>query len=38
MFRGKELGNGNLARGVIEETEEGELWASLFEPAMQAAI
>src|SRR5258707_12194322 len=37
-FAGKELGNGNLARGVIEETEEGELWASLFEPAMQAAI
>src|SRR6266853_6801738 len=38
IFRGKELGNGNLAGGVIEETEEGELWASLFEPAMQAAI
>jgi hypothetical protein len=25
IFSGEELGNGNLARGVIEETEEGEL-------------
>lgn len=38
IFRGKELGNGNLARGVVKEAEEGELWAAIFEPAMKAAI
>ena len=38
IFRGKELGNGNLARGVVKEAEEGELWTAIFEPAMQAAI
>src|ERR1700676_2456693 len=38
IFRGKELGNGNLARGVVKEAEESELWAAIFEPAMKAAI
>jgi hypothetical protein len=38
IFRGKELGNGNLTRGVVQEAEEGELWAAIFEPAMKAAI
>jgi hypothetical protein len=38
IFRGKELGNGNLACGVVKEAEEGELWAAIFEPAMKAAI
>ena len=38
IFRGKELGNGNLARGVVQETEESKLWAAIFEPAMKAAI
>ena len=38
IFGGKELGNGNLARSVIQKTEEGELWAAIFEPAMKAAI
>src|SRR5229473_2671528 len=38
IFRGKELSNGNLAGGVVQEAEEGELWAAIFEPAMKAAI
>lgn len=38
IFRGKELGNGNLAGGVVQKAEEGELWAAIFEPVMQAAI
>jgi len=38
IFRGEELSNGNLARGVVKEAEEGELWAAIFEPAMKAAI
>jgi len=38
IFGGKELSNGNLAGGVVQEAEEGELWAAIFEPAMKAAI
>ena len=30
--------HGNLARGVVKEAEESELWAAIFEPAMKAAI
>ena len=38
ILRGKELSNGNLAGGVVQEAEEGELWSAIFEPAMKAAI
>jgi hypothetical protein len=30
ILGGKELSNGNLAGGVVQEAEEGELWAVIF--------
>src|SRR6202035_952340 len=38
IFGGKELGHGNLARGVVQEAEQSKLWAAMFEPAMKTAI
>jgi hypothetical protein len=38
IFGGKELGNGNLPRGVVKKAEEGELRTAIFEPPMKAAI
>src|ERR1700720_2127679 len=38
IFGGKELGHGNLARGVVQEAEQSKLWAAIFQPAMKAAI
>ena len=38
IFGGKEFGGEDFASGVVEEAEQGELRAALFEPGMQAGI
>lgn len=38
VFGRKEFGDGNFASGIVEEAEQGEWWAALFEPAVEAAV
>jgi hypothetical protein len=38
IFGEKEFGDGNFARGVVQETEQSKLRAATFQPAVQAAI
>src|SRR5712692_8747236 len=38
VFGGEELGHGDVAGGVVEEAEQGELRAAVFEPVVQAAV
>jgi len=38
VFGGKEFGDGDFASGVIQEAEQGELRAAIFQPAVKAAI
>jgi len=38
VFGGKEFDDGDFASGVIQEAEQGELRAAIFQPAVKAAI
>src|ERR1019366_7098492 len=38
VFGGEEFGDGNFARGIVEEAEQGELRAAIFQPAVQAGV
>jgi hypothetical protein len=38
VFGGKEFGDGNFAGRVVEEAQQGQLRAALFQPAVQTAI
>ena len=38
VFGGKEFGDGNFARGVVQEAEQGKLRAAIFEPAVKAGV
>jgi len=38
VFGGEEFGDEDFAGGVIEETEQGKLRATIFQPAMQAGV
>jgi hypothetical protein len=38
VFGGKEFGDQNFARGIVQKAEQGKLWAAILEPAMQAGV
>ena len=38
VFGREEIGDENFACGVVQKSEQGKLWAAIFEPAMKAAI
>src|SRR5271169_1494817 len=38
IFGGEEFGDRDFARGVVQEAEQGKLWAAVFEPRVGAAV
>ena len=38
IFGGEKFGDQNFARGIVQEAEQGKLWAAIFQPAMQAGV
>ena len=38
VFGGKELGDQDFAGGVVQEAEQGELGAAIFQPAVEAGV
>jgi hypothetical protein len=38
VFGGKELGDKDFTGSVVEEAEQGELWAAIFQPAVEAGV
>ena len=38
IFGGEEFGDGGLACGVVEKSEQGKLRAAIFQPAVQAGV
>src|SRR5579871_193882 len=38
VFGGKEFGDQNFARGVVEKSEQGQLRAAIFQPAVKAGV
>jgi hypothetical protein len=38
VFDEEEFGDWNFANGVVGETEQSELWAVIFQPAVEAAV
>src|SRR5579862_3401730 len=38
IFGGEEFSDENFACGVVEKSEQGKLWAAIFQPAMQAGV
>jgi hypothetical protein len=38
VFGGEELGDGDFAGGIVEEAEQSELRAAIFEPVVEASV
>ena len=38
IFGGEEFGDEDFARGVVQEAQQGELRAAIFQPAVQAGV
>ena len=38
VFGREEIGDENFACGVVQKSEQGKLWAAIFEPAVKAGV